>query len=218
MSVEAITENALAIRESLNLSLLLPSLRGKGVLSPEQLGRLDNPGRTEIERSGLLLQFISKLHQMGVDAFMESLRETRCEEHDRILDLLDETSSREPVRSPLLDVFERRRGEIISRLSFTTFINRLMEMEEVSVHERMDVFNPHRSSEENCLALLSLLAQRPGAQGLLKFIECLYQDRNPSHMELATILLQEGEERGVSTHSPFLLFLFPLLCHAGSVV
>ena len=192
VSVEAISENALAIRQSLRLPLLLSALRQKGVLSHEQLERLADPHYSDIERSGSLLQFVTKYTQRGVDAFVDSLRETRCEEHDRILELLDDVTSEGPVRSPLLDIFDTKRREIVSRMSFTTFINHLMEMEELTMHERMEVYNPHRSSEENCLALLSMLAQRPGAQGLLKFIECLYQDPNPSHMDLASILLQEG--------------------------
>ena len=192
VSVEAISENALGIRQSLNLPLLISALRQKGVLSPDQLERLSDPHYTEIERSGYLLQFLMKHQQRGVDAFVDSLRETRGEEHDRILEMLEEVSSEGPVRSPLLDVFETQRREILSRLSFTTFINRLMEMEEITIHERMEVYNPHRSSEENCAALISLLAARPGAQGFLKFIECLYQDPNPSHMDLASILLLEG--------------------------
>jgi hypothetical protein len=192
VSVEAISENALAIRQSLRLPLLLSALRQKGVLSHEQLERLADPHYSDIERSGSLLQFVTKHTQRGVDAFVDSLRETRCEEHDRILELLDDVTSEGPVRSPLLDIFDTKRREIVSRLSFTTFINHLMEMEELTMHERMEVYNPHRSSEENCLALLSMLAQRPGAQGLLKFIECLYQDPNPSHMDLASILLQEA--------------------------
>ena len=178
--------------QHLDLPLLLSKLREKKAFTTEQLERLSNPAHSMIERTGYLLQYVKKLHQKGVDVFVQSLREAKCPGHDEILTLLKESSTEGPVRSPLLEVFENKRADIVSHLSFTTFIKKLMEMEVVSVHENMEIYSPHRSMEENCWALMALLMQRPGAQGLLKFIEGLHEDSNPKHKVLATVLLGEG--------------------------
>lgn len=177
----------------MDLPKLLSKLREKKAFSAEQLDRLDNPAHSVIERTGYLLQCVKKLHQKGVDVFMQSLRETKCEGHEQIITLLEESALEEPGRSPLLEVFENKKADILSQLSFTTFINKMVEMEVVSVHENIEVYNPHQSMEDNCLALIGLLMKRPGAQGLLQFIECLHEDSNPQHKTLATTLLNEGE-------------------------
>ena len=182
----------MVIRQKLDLPRLLSKLREKEAFTQEQLDTLGNPAHTELERTGYLLQYVTKLRQKGVDIFVQSLRDTSCEGHNQIIALLEETSTEGPVRSPLLEVFDTQRAEILSQLSFTTFINKMIEMEAVSVHENMEIFNPHSSSEENTEALISLLMQRPGAQGLLKFIECLHEDASPDHKALSTILLKEG--------------------------
>ena len=192
VSLETITENALFIRNNIDLPKLLPLLHSKSLLTVDQMSRLGNQAHTVIERTGYLLQFVTTLKQQGIDAFIACLRESRCHGHDQIIALLEDSSSNEPTRSPLLDIFESRRDDILLRLSFTTFNNKMIEMEVISVHENMDIYNPHSSPEENIRALIELLVKRPGAEGLLKFIECLHQDTNPGHSELATILLKEG--------------------------
>ena len=194
--LEAIDEhdNATTIMKNMNLPVLLSKLREKQAFTVEQLERLDSPAHSVIERTGYLIQYVKKLHQRGMDLFVQSLKETSGQHagHGRILELLEEYASEVSLRSPLLEIFERKRSEILTHLSLITFINKMLEMEVMSVHENMDVHNPYRVTEDNILALVELLTQRPGAEGLLKFIECLHVDPNPEHETLATILLDEG--------------------------
>ena len=192
MSLEAIQENARVIRDHIDLPSLLPSLRSRGLLSEEQLSRLSNPAQNLAERTTYLLQLVIKFSPRQIDVFVACLKDAPTPGHQQILNLLEESSSEQPPRSPLLDVFQTHREDILSRVNFPTLINKMVETEVISVHENMTVYNPHSSLEENCAALVELLVQRPGATGLLKFIECLQQDANTGHTELANILLQEG--------------------------
>ena len=127
--------------------------------------------------------------------FVQCLRKTQveCKGHRKILTILEAYASDVPQLHPLLSVFEQRREDILRHLNFETFVNKLRAMGAITVHENMDVSNPHRSTEENTAALLHLLEQRPGADGLFKFIECLHADPNPGHLTLSQELLSEGQ-------------------------
>ena len=127
--------------------------------------------------------------------FVQCLRETQAEwkGHREILTILEAYASDVPQLHPLLDVFEQRRDDILKHLNFETFVNKLLAMGAITVHENMDVSNPHRSAEENTAALVYLLEQRPGADGLFTFIECLHADPNPGHLTLSQELLDEGQ-------------------------
>ena len=194
---QAIQEHAKDVMTHLDLPLLLSRLREKGTLSKEQLERLADPAHSAMERVGYLIRLVKQLQQRGVDIFLQCLKETseKHSGHRVLLELLEgyaNVSDHEPVRSPLLEVFDTRQHDILARLNFNSFVNKMAVMGAITVQESMDVHSPYRSTEGNVRALLALLSHRPGGQGLLKFIECLQVDSNSEHETLCTILLREG--------------------------